>query len=120
MAKKTRIRFNAEPQHLLVIDAKTSIGGGKEGNVDEDVAAMLVAAEWADVTIVDGTVHPPAWPGTHAELDLIAAKVAVIWPLPQPGKSNLTVADKQAALELAGLTPESVLEVNPDEEKEIE
>jgi hypothetical protein len=114
MAKKTRIRFNAEPQHMLHIDARTSIAGGKEADVDEDVAAALVAADWADVTVVGGAEPEPSWPGTHAELDEIAAKVAVIWPTPAEGKKTLTVADKQAALELAGHTPESVLVVASD------
>lgn len=117
----TRIRFNAPPHYNLVVDDKTTIAGGKEADVSEKVAAMLVACGYADVEIVDGSSTEPVWPGTHAELDTIAARVAVIWPVPPEGKTRLSVADKVAALEEAGHTPESVLEAEatPEEESEV-
>lgn len=116
----TRIRFDAPPHHLLVVDAKTTIEGGKEGNVSEDVAAMLVACDYADVTIVDGSTPEPTWPGTHADLDALASRLQLIWPVTPEGKTKLTVADKIAALEEAGHTPESVLEADDTPETESE
>lgn len=114
MAKKTRIRFNAEPQHLLVIDAKTSVGGGKEVDVDEEIAADLVSCGYADVTIVDGSTPEPRWPRDHAGMDALAEKLSLRWPNPAEGKTTITVTEKQAALEEAGFTPESALEEPAD------
>jgi len=47
-----RIRFNAEPHHVLKVSDDQEIWGGKEGDVPDDVAKGLAAADWADVTIV--------------------------------------------------------------------
>jgi hypothetical protein len=100
---KIRIRYNAEPQHVLRVDGQ-EIWGGKEGNVDAATAEQLAAADWIDVTIVDDkTVR---WPQGHAEVDAVAKALDV--ELPDPvveGRKPLLVAEKIALLEAAGHTP---------------
>lgn len=104
----TRIRFDGQPHHLLDLGTHgdpSVINGGQASNVDDDFAQELIDAPWADVTVI-----PPAaavWPKANAKLDELAERLGVTWPEPEDGK-KLTAAEKIAALEEAGHTPDSV------------
>lgn len=52
----------------------------------------------------------PQWPSSHADLDTLAEKLGVTFPAPADGKKKLTTAEKIAAIETAGHTPESAAE----------
>lgn len=101
------IRFNGEPGHTLEIDSKTTVEGGKTVKVDQATATKLLAAPWANITLADKSAK--AWPDSDAELDELAAKLGVELPAVthEGGTPQLTLADKIAALEAAGYTPES-------------
>lgn len=76
-----------------------------------DGAKLLVERgthEHFDESKVPAATPPAAagWPDTHAGLDELAEKLGVEWPEPTEGKKRLTVAEKVAALEEAGHTPE--------------
>lgn len=111
--EKVRIRFDAaEPATLTVDD--TTIVPGEELDVHPEVARFLVEATWTNVSIVDGTILEPRWPQDDAALDALAEKLSLRWPDPAEGNTTLSVAEKQAALEEAGFTPESVLAAPAD------
>lgn len=105
-AKKTvRLRFNAEPQHRLDIGGGKFLHGGDEATVSAELAEAYLAADYVDVSIVDGS-RAPTWPRSHEEIDALAERFGV--ELPQPpadGSRNVSVAEKVAALEEAGKTP---------------
>lgn len=115
---KTRIRFNAEPHHVLRASGQ-EIWGGTEGNVDSDVAETLAAATWVDVTIVDGKAR---WPRTNEALDAIAQALEVEFPDPvAEGTKPLDVAEKIALLEAAGYSPSDGAEaLDPKKKKQKE
>lgn len=112
-----RIRYNAEPQHRLLV-GDTEIYGGMEGTVEDTAADELVACDYADVTIVKS--NGPSWPDTNAKLDELAAKVGFTWPAPMEGKQRLTLVEKIDALTAAGFNPDGTRnDAAPDpEEKE--
>jgi hypothetical protein len=112
-----RIRFNAEPQHKLVV-GKVEISGGKEGTVPDDVAEELAAADYVDVSIVDGS-SAPRWPRSNAEIEELAAKFGIELPQPPPdGSKKVTYAEKVEALEAAGKTPADAAAVGATDTKE--
>lgn len=106
-AKKVRIRFNAERHHVLIVDPKTTVDGGKTAEVTKEQAEYLLRNGF-DVDVVDGTKFPAVWPTNDAELDAIAVKLGLIWPAPLAGHTSLSIEEKVAALEAAGHTPLSV------------
>lgn len=115
----TRLRYDG-PGHLLVIDDTTTIARGHAAVVKDAMAEMLLDCGYADVTVI-----PPGaeqWPTSHTKLDTIAARFGVTFPTPFEGEKKLPVPEKVAALEAAGLTPDTVFEVSdaPDTDPEPE
>lgn len=103
----TRIRFDGPYTHLLRIDDKTVIKPGRTAEVPDDVAQMLVDADWVDVTVV----APGDDPLAKFNLDQLrehAAKVGVdaetLAAFEKPGTSKASVrAAIDAAEEAAAL-----------------
>jgi hypothetical protein len=105
---KVALRFNGEPHHEFVI-GNITVNGGGTFSVDEAIAAELLAAPWANVTLADEKA--PTWPRSHDEIDELAKKLDVELPaVPAAGGTTKpTVAEKIAALESAGFTPATAL-----------
>lgn len=114
----TRIRFDGPYTHLLRIDDKTVIKPGRTAEVPDDVAQMLVEAEWVDVTLL----APGDDPLAKLKLDELlehAAKVGVddetLTALQKPGTSKATVrAAIDAAEEAADLADQAEATVPED------
>jgi hypothetical protein len=97
----TRIRFDAAAPAVLKIDDKTSIKAGRAADVPDDIAQMLVEADWVDVTVL----APGDDPLAKLNLDQLrehAVKVGVdaetLAALEKPGTTKAAV---RAAIDAA-------------------
>lgn len=118
----TRIRFDGPYTHLLWIDSNTAIKPGRTADVPDDVAQMLVEADWADVTVV-AQGDDPLGKFNLDQLREHAVKVGVdaetLAAFEKPGTSKAAVraaidAAEEAA-DQADLAPDGS---TPDEESE--
>lgn len=114
----TRIRFDGPYTHLLRIDDKTVVRPGRTAEVPDELAQMLVEADWVDVSVVapgDDTL-------AKLKLDELlehAAKVGVdpetLTALQKPGTSKAAVrAAIDAAEEAADLADQAEATVDED------
>ncbi len=103
---EVEIRFDGEPRHKFEVDG-IEIYGGKTGMVSAERANELLAAAWANVSLANESAA--IWPQDDTEIEELAAKLGVELPTitAEGGSVPPTLADKIAALEAAGFTPES-------------